>query len=366
ALGNDSETDRDNSISVGKAGAEKQITNVKAGTQGTDAVNKQQLDTAIAGVSGGTVATDNYAHYAGDTALGSASGTAHTTTRTNGRITTVAGITVTATGENIDDITSFTVNGVTTTKAADPDKVAAFINAAKNGGNIAVGLYSSAVGVKNVASNYGSSAVGRQNKASGFESSAFGSHNEASGYASSAVGYSNEASGVNSSAVGFGNEASGVNSSAVGFENTASGIVSNAFGVKTIADKKGSIAVGGWYDKDEDSLINTILTETETAAATGVSSVAIGAGVTATADRSSVFGVGSQATALNATAIGFNSLADEANTISVGKAGAEKRITNVADATKATDAVNKQQLDTAIAGVSGGTVASDNYARTAT
>ena len=44
ALGQNSVADRANSVSVGAVGSERQITNVAAGTQGTDAVNVSQLN----------------------------------------------------------------------------------------------------------------------------------------------------------------------------------------------------------------------------------------------------------------------------------------------------------------------------------
>lgn len=44
AIGKNSRTDRDNSVSFGDIGSEKQLTNIAAGTQETDAVNKHQLD----------------------------------------------------------------------------------------------------------------------------------------------------------------------------------------------------------------------------------------------------------------------------------------------------------------------------------
>ncbi|RQM46209.1 hypothetical protein EHZ19_20500 [Paraburkholderia bannensis] len=47
ALGAGSVADRDNTVSVGSAGGERQIVNVKAGTQGTDAVNVSQLNDAV-------------------------------------------------------------------------------------------------------------------------------------------------------------------------------------------------------------------------------------------------------------------------------------------------------------------------------
>ncbi|WMY73538.1 YadA-like family protein [Buttiauxella selenatireducens] len=56
ALGNNSVTDRDNSVSMGYAGGERQVTNVAAGTQGTDAVNVNQLKS---GISSANQYTDN-------------------------------------------------------------------------------------------------------------------------------------------------------------------------------------------------------------------------------------------------------------------------------------------------------------------
>jgi len=47
ALGAGSTTDRNDSVSVGSAGAERQITNVRAGTAPTDAVNVQQLNNSV-------------------------------------------------------------------------------------------------------------------------------------------------------------------------------------------------------------------------------------------------------------------------------------------------------------------------------
>jgi autotransporter adhesin len=52
-----------------------------------------------------------------------------------------------------------------------------------------------------------------------------------------------------------------------------------------------------------------------------------------------------RAAARNAVALGDGSIATEANTVSVGRAGAERRITNVAAGVAPTDAVNVGQLD---------------------
>ena len=48
ALGENSVANRANAVSVGSAGNERQVTNVAAGTQSTDAVNVAQLDNGVA------------------------------------------------------------------------------------------------------------------------------------------------------------------------------------------------------------------------------------------------------------------------------------------------------------------------------
>nr|WP_306805983.1 YadA-like family protein [Caballeronia sp. BR00000012568055] len=63
ALGANSVADRTNTVSVGSAGNERQITNVAEGTQGTDAVNLNQLN---AGISQANTYTDNRINALGD------------------------------------------------------------------------------------------------------------------------------------------------------------------------------------------------------------------------------------------------------------------------------------------------------------
>ncbi|HGL5382765.1 YadA-like family protein [Burkholderia orbicola] len=86
----------------------------------------------------------------------------------------------------------------------------------------------------------------------------------------------------------------------------------------------------------------------QAANAMGTNTVAIGAGANATGNGSLALGTGSRANGLNSVAIGLNSVATEANQISVGDVGRERRISNVADGTEDTDAVNVNQLTEAI------------------
>ncbi|HEY0503914.1 MAG TPA: YadA-like family protein [Lysobacter sp.] len=59
ALGHDSVADRANTVSVGSAGNERQVANVADATQGTDAINKRQLDRGVASANGYTDARVN-------------------------------------------------------------------------------------------------------------------------------------------------------------------------------------------------------------------------------------------------------------------------------------------------------------------
>ena len=85
--------------------------------------------------------------------------------------------------------------------------------------------------------------------------------------------------------------------------------------------------------------------------ASGENSSAVGSNASATGKDSTAVGANSSATGSNSVAIGAGSVAAEDNTVSFGSAGNERRLTNVADGTAPTDAVNKRQLDGAIAGV---------------
>ena len=85
--------------------------------------------------------------------------------------------------------------------------------------------------------------------------------------------------------------------------------------------------------------------------ASGVNAVAVGRDSHATADGASTFGYHSTANAAHSVALGDFSTATEDNTVSVGNDTLKRRITNVADGTKETDAVNLKQLNTKTAGM---------------
>ncbi|SAK61800.1 hemagglutinin domain-containing protein [Caballeronia pedi] len=87
------------------------------------------------------------------------------------------------------------------------------------------------------------------------------------------------------------------------------------------------------------------------AGAAGSGSVALGGGATASGERSSAFGEAAVASGVGSVAIGADSVADRDQAVSVGSAGHERQIINVAPGTAPTDAVNVGQLDHATRGL---------------
>jgi autotransporter adhesin len=84
------------------------------------------------------------------------------------------------------------------------------------------------------------------------------------------------------------------------------------------------------------------------AQATGTNTTALGDNALAAGNLSVALGNNAQAMHDNSVALGNASLTSDANTVSVGSAGNERRVTNVAGPVNATDAVNKQYVDTLI------------------
>ena len=137
-----------------------------------------------------------------------------------------------------------------------------------------------------------------------------------------AIGNGAKAPSAGARALGANSNASGVNAAAIGWDSEASGA--------------SSIAVG------------------ETVKSTGTNSVAIGTGAKAANENAIALGAGSETAAavatpsatINGTAHNFAGV-NPASTVSVGKAGSERTITNVAAgriSAASTDAINGSQL----------------------
>jgi autotransporter adhesin len=139
--------------------------------------------------------------------------------------------------------------------------------------------------------------------------------------------------------LGTGASTSDASNTAVGLTSTATGIQSSAFGNLSSASANNSTAVGtnAQATGGESTAIGFSST------ANGGGSVAIGDSSTANVDSGVAIGQGASVTGANSVALGAGSVAGDANTVSVGDVGSERRVTNVAEATGDTDAVNLLQ-----------------------
>jgi autotransporter adhesin len=87
------------------------------------------------------------------------------------------------------------------------------------------------------------------------------------------------------------------------------------------------------------------------ASGAGDGTIAIGGNSSANGKDSIAIGNGATAPANNAVALGAGSVADRDNSVSVGSQGSERQITNVAAGTQGTDAVNLNQMNSAMGGI---------------
>lgn len=290
ALGNGSIADRDNAVSVGRAGSERQITNVAAGTADTDAVNVAQLKQVGLVDGSGNIATavtyDEGKNQRSVTFGNPAQGG-----------TTLANV---AAGLNDGDA----VNVAQYKSLADAIGGGAVVGA---GGLVSTPQFN-IMGI-----NYGN--VG----------DAFGAVNVALGSLDSRVGNleANAGSG-------------GTSGPALG---TGDGL---AIGGGSHAQDKTDVAVGSGSTVHAGN--STSLGNNTSVAASADNAVAVGADSSVTGASGTAIGQGSSVTASNAVAIGAGSVADQDNTVSVGNASQQRRITQVADGVAATDAATVGQV----------------------
>ncbi|MEB2602374.1 YadA-like family protein [Burkholderia cenocepacia] len=480
ALGALSATDRNNSVSVGSSTLRRQITNVAAGTQNTDAVNLGQMNTALSTKVDNTYVKVN--------------GGGNAATATGGQATAI-GANASATSTSATAIGDNTLAGGYATAVGHLASATGGTSVAVGGGATASGSMASAFGRNTVASGARSAAIGNMAIASGDDANAFGSSSTASGARSATLGYNAKATAADSVAIGS-NSDTGTRTFAVSvgsatqqrqIVNVAAGTqatdavnvgqlsgVTKALGGGAAVDGSGSVtqptykvagtdyhnvgdaldalaANGGsdpnavTYDgatKDKVTLkgtdgttlsnvkagvantdavnvgqMNTALsTKVDTnvlavnrtgsvlgaasaahsydvalgqaslaqggvvgsgftpatalgtrANAIGSGAVAVGYRATAGADSSLAIGREANAQAANSVALGAESdTGTRANTVSIGRAGAERQITNVAAGTQDTDAVNVSQLkDSGLIGDDGKSIAAVTYDRNA-
>ncbi|CEL39532.1 hypothetical protein XACJK4_2270003 [Xanthomonas citri pv. citri] len=136
-------------------------------------------------------------------------------------------------------------------------------------------------------------------------------------------------------------------STAVGTTAVANHITGTAIGGSAYAHGPNDTAIGSNARVNADG--STAVGANTQIAAVATNAVAMGEGAQVTAASGTAIGQGARATAQGAVALGQGAVADRANTVSVGSVGGERQVANVAAGTRATDAVNKGQLDSGVA-----------------
>lgn len=151
----------------------------------------------------------------------------------------------------------------------------------------------------------------------------------------------------NALAVGNASVGNGANDAiAVGNGANAQSAGGIAMGLNATAVQSNSVAIGAGARAESSVALGT------GAQAVGTNTTAVGDNANASGQFAVALGNNAAATHDNSVAIGSGSQTTAANTVSVGNAGAERRITNVATGTGATDAVNVAQLTAALSGLS--------------
>ena len=309
ALGAGSQATRADTVSVGYLSADgttsytRQITNVTAGSAGTDAVNVNQLNAAIASVDGGGsgVVADNPVTY-----------------------DTSASKLITLKGANGTKITNLTAGDISSALSMDAVNGSQLYQTNQNVANVAnnvAGVSGNLANVTNVVNNIVSNGLAGSPLVVTYDSSAQDQLTLGGVGRTTTVKLTNVAPGDISST-----STDAVNGGQL--YETNQNLIGLAANVGNLAESIYSRGV--MYFHAKSSLADS--------SADGSESVAIGGAAVASAD--------------NSIALGSNSVADRVNAVSVGAAGAERQIINVAQGTTDTDAVNVKQMNTAIANAS--------------
>lgn len=207
ALGQGSVADRANAVSVGSAGNERQITNVAAGTAATDAVNVAQLnevDSKIGQVDQGSVKydtnPDGTTNYSSVT-MGGENATESTA------IHNVAAGTEGTDAVNVNQMNEAIANAALDLKDGTDDSMFSANGDVNTEGSVATGTHATAMGATANASGTQSVASGYNAQASGANSMAMGANSKAMADNSVALGADSVADRANTVSVGSsGNE----------------------------------------------------------------------------------------------------------------------------------------------------------------
>ncbi|MFM0734111.1 YadA-like family protein [Paraburkholderia sediminicola] len=325
AIGNTAVASAANSMALGVAANASAANSVALGAYSTTTANL-----SAAGYNPGTAALSGTASAAnGEVSVGSAG--------KERRVTNVAAGSAATDAVNVSQLQSEdakvnTINNNVNNLSNNVTNISNTVNNITNGGGIKY-FHANSTGADSTASGSNSIAIGQAATSVGTAAIAVGVNATTSGNNSTSIGGDSKA-GDHSVSIGNGADTSGADYGvAVGVNSSANGLWATAMGASAKASGDKSVSIG------------------TNSTASGSQSAALGLGATASATNSVALGSGST-TKANLSAAGYNpgslALSGTASAtngeVSVGAAGAERRVTNVAAGSAATDAVNVSQL----------------------
>lgn len=310
-------------ISVGNGEGSRQITNVAAGSEDSDAVNLAQLKKAM--IHYYSVKTTEDTDKAGNNNYLNDGAT--------GDNALAAGVRALAFGDNSTAVGTDSQAQGRNSAAYGYGAIAFKEDSTAMGSNAqAQARSSTAYGSSAIAKSSGSTVIGYGATSQGEESVAIGGH--ALGNYSVQVGTGSTSQGISSVAVG--GHATGDNSVVVGNNSTAQGehsvsvgghaigTQSTAIGYGANSPGRSSIAVGGNTHNDNETAIGSGATTsggqsvTVGGTATGSQSVSVGNNANATSQQATTVGFNTSATGSQSTALGYNSHASNSQSVAIG------------------------------------------------
>ena len=316
----------------------RQITNVAAGKEDTDAVNVAQLKQVVNLVNngGGGGTGGSGVHDYSVKSVNPGSDNNYNNGGASGDNALAAGVNASAKGENAVAIgNGATADGVGATVIGQYGTATGRYALAFGGQQ----TDTSAKAANNVASGDNAVAFGERTTASGNNSTAFGQETKAAEKRATAFGQRTQAIQSNATAFGIDTIASGQNATAFGNLTQATEIGATAFGNKNQATGQYATAWGGG-DKVVDNGDGT--TKKVGTVASGTYATAFGERTVASEESATAFGSDSTASGKNAAAFGENSTASgEASTaFGIGSTAAAKNSLAVLGGTVAESAEN--------------------------
>ncbi|MGP2528445.1 ESPR-type extended signal peptide-containing protein [Acidaminococcus sp. LBK-2] len=316
----------DGSKNVHYAQQTRQITNVAAGKEDTDAVNVAQLKQVVNLVNngGGSGTGGSGVHDYSVNSVDSTTDSNYNNAGATGSNALAAGVNASATGENAVAIgTGAKADGTGATVIGQYGTASGRYALAFGGqqtDNTAPAANNQAIGDNSVA-------FGERSKASGSNATAFGQGTQATEKRATAFGQRTQATQSNATAFGIDTLASGQNATAFGNLTQATAIGATAFGNKNQATGLYATAWGGG-DKKVDNGDGT--TKKVGTVASGTYATAFGERTEASGESATAFGSDSTASGKNALAFGENSTAEGENSLAALGGTVAKNATNAA------------------------------------